>query len=184
MSNQLAFDVPREGRQESRIDANQAQANLSVGALDLLKEGRQMQSIAAPHQLADSSLYPDSQLTPGAVFPDVTASQVCTPGYTKTVRNVSSETKAEVFREYGITNPQPGQYEIDHFIPLELGGSNDISNLWPEPYSPGPGAHEKDHVENFLHKEVCNGTISLQEAQDEIRTDWYKVYLQMQNRQV
>lgn len=46
-------------------------------------------------------------------------------------------------------------------------------NLWPELYRPKPGAHEKDEVENQLHKEVCNGDITLQRAQRIIVEDWY-----------
>jgi hypothetical protein len=70
----------------------------------------------------------------------------------------------------------PGADEVDHFIPLELGGSNDITNLWPEPYS-APGAHEKDHVENYLHEQVCNGSMALGDAQQMIANDWYAVYV-------
>lgn len=29
--------------------------------------------------------------------------------------------------------------EIDHIVSLELGGSNDIANLYPERASPAPG---------------------------------------------
>ncbi len=64
---------------------------------------------------------------------------------------------------------------------LELGGSNDISNLWPEPANPQPGFHEKDKIENYLHAQVCSGAISLQEAQREIATNWYAVYQRMGN---
>jgi len=72
-------------------------------------------------------------------------------------------------------------YEVDHFIPLELGGSNDIKNLWLEPAEPKPGFHEKDIVENCLHYQVCFGNESLQKAQEEIRSDWYSVYQRIQN---
>ncbi len=161
--------------------ATNSQADLSSSSLDLLRDhGQVLKPKFSPHTAGDPSIYPDPSLTPGAIFPDVTAAEVCTPGYSKSVRNVSQQTKNEVFKEYGITNPQPGEYEIDHFISLELGGTNDISNLWPESYKMANGAHEKDKVENYLHKQVCNGNMTLQEAQDAIRTDWYAVYLQMQ----
>jgi hypothetical protein len=67
-------------------------------------------------------------------------------------------------------------------ISLELGGSNDIANLWPEAASPTPGFHQKDQVENYLHDQVCAGKISLSEAQEEIATNWLTVYQQMNNQ--
>lgn len=119
---------------------------------------------------------PDFACTPGAVFPDVTKEQICTPGYSSSVRNVPDSVKNAVYAEYGITSHVTGQYEVDHDISLELGGSNDIANLWPEPAEPRPGFHEKDKVENYLHDQVCNGSMTLQEAQVKIATDWISVY--------
>jgi hypothetical protein len=123
-------------------------------------------------------LYPDPALTPGAIVQGVTATQVCKPGYATSVRSVSSSEKAEVYRRYGIPNVT-GRDEVDHFISLEIGGSNDVANLWPEPYAPAPGAHEKDKVENYLHAQVCNGAMTLLQAQQAIRNDWYAVYLHL-----
>ena len=113
----------------------------------------------------------DASCTPGAVLP-ATKAQICTPGYAKSVRDVPESEKTAVYAEYGITTHATGQYEVDHLISLELGGSNDISNLWPEAASPTPGFHQKDVVENALHDEVCSGQISLQLAQLEIATNW------------
>jgi len=164
------------GAEVSEQKASASSANtLSAASLDLLKEPRTVS--AHSERSGPDSLYPNLSITPGATL-DVTSEQVCTPGYSKGVRNVSAAEKAEVFKEYGVT-PQLGEYEVDHLISLELGGSNDISNLWPEPYEPRPGAHEKDAVENYLHKQVCDGSMSLPEAQKEISTDWYKVYQQI-----
>ena len=120
---------------------------------------------------------PDPACTPGAVFPNVTAAQICTPGYSKSVRDVSDSTKAQVYAEYGVVEHVPGQYQVDHLISLELGGSNDIANLWPEPADPRPGFHEKDTVENRLHDEVCSGAISLQRAQVLIAANWLSAYV-------
>ena len=39
------------------------------------------------------------------------------------------------------------------------------------------GAHQKDKVEDLLKQQVCAGTITLQQAQQEIVADWYKIYL-------
>lgn len=122
---------------------------------------------------------PDSACTPGAIFPDATLSQICTPGYTRTVRNVPTALKDQVYAEYGITSHAAGEYEVDHLIPLELGGANDISNLWPEAASPQPGFHEKDQVENYLHTQMCSGALSLQQAQQVIATNWLAAYSSM-----
>jgi hypothetical protein len=119
---------------------------------------------------------PDSACTPGAIFPDATADQICKPGYSSSVRNVPAEVSRAVYAEYGISDRSPGQYEVDHLVPLEIGGSNDIANLWPEAAEPPPGFHEKDRVENYLHDQVCAGHIQLFEAQRMAATDWVAVY--------
>jgi hypothetical protein len=118
----------------------------------------------------------DKACTPGAIFAGVTKAQVCVSGYSASVRDVSESTKNAVYAEYGITSHTTGQYEVDHLVSLELGGSNDIANLWPEAANPTPGFHQKDVIENELHNEVCNGTISLTTAQDEIASDWLAIY--------
>jgi len=122
---------------------------------------------------------PDSACTPGAIFSDATAAQVCQSGYARSVRNVPTQEKDEAYSAYGIASHVTGQYEVDHLISLELGGSNDIANLWPEPANPRPGFHEKDKVENYLHEQVCAGAIPLRQAQQEIATNWLAVYAAM-----
>ena len=119
---------------------------------------------------------PDQACTPGAVFPAVTAAQICINGYAKTVRNVSDATKKQVFAEYGITSHPSGSYEVDHLISLELGGTNDIANLWPEAASPAPGFHEKDKVEDYLHSQICHGSRSLSEVQQQVANNWEIIY--------
>jgi hypothetical protein len=125
---------------------------------------------------------PDPACTPGDIFPDATKDEICVPGYTQTVRDVPESLKQDVYDSYGIKTRTPGQYEVDHFVSLELGGSNDISNLWPEPAEPKPGCHEKDKVENYLHNQVCSGAMTLEEAQIKIATNWLDVYNSMPNK--
>ncbi len=98
------------------------------------------------------------------------------PGYAKSVRNVTESVKNSVYREYGIASHKAGEYEVDHLVSLELGGSNDISNLWPEAAEPTRGFHEKDKVENYLHDQVCSGGLSLSQAQQEIARNWLPIY--------
>ena len=132
---------------------------------------------------ADPSLYnllapivPDPKLTPGDTL-DVTKDDICTGGYSRKVRDVPQSVKEKVYSLYGISNRQPGEYEVDHLISLELGGSNSVKNLWPESYKTKPwNAYEKDKVENKLHKMICNGQIELSVAQHEIATDWQAAF--------
>jgi hypothetical protein len=84
--------------------------------------------------------------------------------------------KRAAYRAYGINSHQPGRYEVDHLISLELGGSNALANLWPEAALPKPGFHEKDRVENHLHARVCSGALTLAQAQRRIATNWLAVY--------
>ena len=122
---------------------------------------------------------PDPACTPGAIFANATTDQICQSGYASSVRNVPTSEKDQAYAEYGITSHYSGQYEVDHLVSLELGGSNDIANLWPEAANPTPGFHQKDKVENYLHDQVCSGKIALHDAQVEIATNWLQVYQQM-----
>lgn len=118
---------------------------------------------------------PDPDCTPGAVM-GISMKVVCTTS-TKGRRAVTVAMKNQVYEDYGVASHPTGAFEIDHFIPLELGGSNDVANLWPEPAKPVPGFHEKDKVETALHDEVCKAhTMTLEEAQRVIATDWLKYY--------
>jgi hypothetical protein len=136
----------------------------------------------APVVLAQqpTPIVPDPELTPGDSFA-VTVQDLCLPGYTKKVRNVPAEMKREVYAEYGVTSHGSGDYEVDHLIPLELGGSNSIKNLWPESHRTSPwNAQVKDRLEGKLHELVCSGQLDLKTAQQAIAADWigaYKFYV-------
>lgn len=130
---------------------------------------------AAPASPGDSPYLQNPRLTPGATA-RVSLSQVCAEGYAETVRDVPIDEKEQVYAEYGITHHAPGAYEVDHLIPLELGGSNSIRNLWPQPYKSPWNAHVKDKLEDALHHRVCSGQLDLQAAQQMIRTDWVAAY--------
>lgn len=119
---------------------------------------------------------PDANCTPGDVFANATKEVICVKGYTAKVRDVSGTTKEQVYANYGVLTRQTGEYEVDHLIPLELGGSNSVSNLFPEPAEPKPGFHEKDLIENLLNDKVCSGEITLSEAQQQIATNWTIIY--------
>ena len=114
----------------------------------------------------------DLTLTPGATLPDETAKTLCAKTFhTGTVRHVTGATKQKACAEYGVPKARCNgkNYEIDHLISLELGGSDALTNLWPQPY---PSARAKDLVEDALHRRVCAGKISLGAAQACISSDW------------
>ncbi|MBI3654065.1 MAG: HNH endonuclease [Acidobacteria bacterium] len=118
---------------------------------------------------------PNPKFTPGDTLP-VTKDDICVSGYAGKVRNVPDSVKRKVYRLYDIASHAPGQYEVDHLVSLELGGSNEIKNLWPQSYAGQWNAHNKDKLEDYLHAKVCDGTIDLQTAQHEIATDWVAAY--------
>ena len=123
---------------------------------------------------ADGAPLPDPACTPGAIDPAVTqadiATTICRTGYTATVRPPAKDTgrwKIRTYVFYGLDTDSRGEY--DHLVPLELGGSNAVSNLWVEQGSiPNP----KDKVENRLHERVCSGEITLAAAQRAIAANW------------
>lgn len=125
---------------------------------------------------------PDRRLTPGAIEPGETNEELCTPGHSAGVRKVTARQKREVYERYGLDpHTPPCPCEVDHLIPLGLGGSNETSNLWPEPYDVEMGAKQKDAVETRLHREVCGGVISLSRAQEIITKNWASCYAAMKS---
>jgi len=156
-----------------------AACNPSAGTVTPQPGGHVIGQRTKTSDCVSQNALPDTACSPGAIFADVTKDQICVPGYSKSVRDVPDSVKNQVFAEYGISSHTTGEYEVDHLISLELGGSNGIANLWPEPAEPRPGFHEKDKVENYLHKQVCDGAMSMADAQYIIATDWLSVYKQM-----
>jgi hypothetical protein len=129
-----------------------------------------------------SVLLNDLTVTPGKVRTTSTI-EVCHGGSTSQYRHTTAKEKAQVYQWYGVAKKPGVCCEVDHLISLELGGADEVENLWPQPYLPAPGAHEKDLVENWLHREVCAGHIPLAKAQALIRVDWYAIYIYMNNQQ-
>ena len=146
----------------------------------------------AHYQKHGPALLPDTSVTKGAVRLKST-SIICAIKWGKDERHVTQSMKNTVFAAYGTRQGEgvcafkehigtKGQTvreacEIDHLISRELGGADTTDNLWPQPYTEHPGAREKDWLENRMNKEVCHGDITLEAAQQEIKTDWYAAYL-------
>lgn len=121
---------------------------------------------------------PDRRCSPGAIYSGLTTAVLCSSTFrTASIRNVPDSEKRQVEVAYGMAPRAYGRtIEIDHIVSLELGGSNDISNLYPEPGSGPANYHSKDKLENKLHKMVCDGEINLASAQRRIATNWISLY--------
>jgi len=155
---------------------------IAIGILWLQQEThRKTSSIIA---LLDTGTVPNRALTPGATR-EVTIREVCSVPQEQVVADVSVSLRQRVLQAYGIANARPEDYEIDYLIAPRLGGTEDIRNLWPEPYRNRVwNARVKDALEERLHEMVCNGQLNLHTAQHDIATDWiaaYKKYFHAKN---
>jgi hypothetical protein len=118
---------------------------------------------------------PRRTLTPGAVIP-VAVEELCDTSAVDNDPPVNPTLQQAVFKEYGLPNSSRIAYALDYLITPALGGSDDIKNLWPQPYSSTWNAGVKDQLEDHLHELVCQGKVQLTTAQNEIATDWISAY--------
>jgi hypothetical protein len=131
------------------------------------------QSKVRPHSAIIS--IPDSRLTPGAAIL-ATRQAVCAQANANN-KAVPVALQRKVFQEYGISGAEPQAYEVDYLVTPALGGADDIRNLWPHSYSATVwNARVKDELENRLREMVCDGSLDLTEAQQEIAGNWIAAY--------
>lgn len=107
--------------------------------------------------------------------PQPTVAQLCTSGYTATIRPPQSYTtslKIQQLKALKYKDQNPAHYEEDHKIPLSVGGApSDPNNLWPEVWA---DAHAKDAYELNYYHAMCSGRITLQKAQSVFLGDWWR----------
>lgn len=171
--------APTSGKTAAAAPAGGVKQVHSPGAVALDEHLAPGQCTARVIDAVAGEILPDAGCTPGAIDPAVTeddiGSTICKAGYTATIRPPAAETDrfkttslAAYGQGYGRTT------ELDHLIPLELGGTNSASNLWPEPNRTGATgtANPKDAVEDTLHRAICNHTVKLADAQNAIAANW------------
>ena len=124
----------------------------------------------------DTGPEPNRQLTPGAASP-VSLQQVCSRSDDDLDPKLPPEKEQAVFRAYGIRPHAARGYQVDYLINPQLGGNDELANLWPEPYHATVwNAKAKDALEARLHAMVCGGQIELDTAQRELASDWIAAY--------
>jgi hypothetical protein len=131
-------------------------------------------SVAADTQ---QSGLPNSFLTPGNTK-KVTKEQICAADFAATMKPLTDSKKNEALGRYGVRPDRSSGDVLDHLVPIELGGSDDLENLWPQPVGGEWNAAKKDALEQKLHTMVCDGTITLKDAQSAIRKNWVQAYTQ------
>lgn len=145
---------------------------LSISSSDWpLPRSSSRRSSSCAHHQSTAVVLPNPVLSPGVINPNVTQanihSTICVRGWTKTVRPPESYTaalKIQQLKEYHLPG-SPSDYQEDHLISLEMGGSpTDPRNLWPEPY---PRAAQVDKIENELNAKICSGQLTLAQARHE-----------------
>jgi len=124
--------------------------------------------------LGAKGLKPRASLTPGETRP-ISIGEVCRTRQAEVVAAVPEEMRRQVFAAYGIRGDQRN-FEVDYLITPDLGGSESLRNLWPQPYGVSWNAHAKDELEQRLHDLVCGGRLDLATAQRAIATDWIGAY--------
>jgi hypothetical protein len=128
---------------------------------------------------------PDLKCTPGAINPTITVAVLKNPNFrTCCIRDKveSEQDKHTAYKWYGISAPDQNEgenqtCELDHLVPLELGGGDSMDNIWPQC---GPDSvtlneryfKQKDQVEFYLADQVKAGSMDLQSAQRAIAADY------------
>lgn len=102
--------------------------------------------------------------------PDVdsqTASEICAPGYARDRRPPQIYTRAVKRWMAWRKGVDPQAYELDHRIPICLGGAAwSLSNLWLQSW---PEARRKDRQEAIACRAVCDYGAPLWREQDSFR---------------
>ena len=124
---------------------------------------------------------PDPACTPGSVG-TTDAGQVCVPRFSeqrRPNRRYTDAAKTTAMLAYRVPLADRPRTEYDHLVPLSLGGSNDVSNLWPQisDLSLVDERNSKDGVELRVKIWVCKASgqerqARLIKAQEAMARDW------------
>ena len=130
--------------------------------------------------LAAAAAYADQSALNPVVRQETIDRTICVPGYATGVRPATSYTNGvkQMYFQRAKLNPRLAQaYELDHIIPLALGGHpRNLDNLALQIREGENGAKQKDRIEEKLQCLVCSGQVTLATAQRDILEDWQAAY--------
>ena len=139
---------------------------------------------SSPARASQAPAMPNPKLTPGVVR-TTSAAEICATG-TANQRHWTRERDNKILRLYGLPEGPHPLYEIDHLVPLGIGGADDDANLWPQPraaFNPAnqDSAEKKDRLEWRMRDMICHpvtkdGNWSPALLQKEIAADWLAAY--------
>ena len=119
------------------------------------------------------AIIPDPTLTPGSIRTTDTQ-EICTHG-TASLRHMTRERSDHLLALYGLPPGPHSDVELDHLIPLGIGGSDDDKNIWAEPRQSIEAewpAEKKDQLEWKLRALVCQHKLDVTVAQHAFTDDW------------
>ncbi len=132
-------------------------------------------SVMALPAMAAAQL-PNNYYTPGKAE-KVDVKQLCAATFESSAKPVADWQKNSALERYGV-RPENFSGELEHLVPVSLGGTNDPDNLYPFHAQGEYTAEAKQRLAQKLHELVCDGKLSLKQAQDVFKKDWTKGYKQ------
>ncbi len=127
------------------------------------------------HKAANGYPIPDPSCTPGAFDPTVTEAVFGNKKFTtKCVRDCLTDAakKKTTYTAYHVS--QNASCELDHLVPLEMGGADSLDNIWPQCGKASNGKNYKDikdQVESYLAIKVIQG-MDIDAARKGVASDW------------
>lgn len=166
---------PTTAREACDLLAGQSECR-AAPALNDLRQNRLPKAAPAP-------ALPDPRRTPGVYDPAITqaniAATICNPNFVAARKPPPSWTAAVTHRMAAVLLPNvdPGDLVLDQLVPIALGGApTDYRNLWLQSWAGQEGAPKKDGLETLLNRRVCNGQLSLADAQQAVAMNWIDAY--------
>jgi hypothetical protein len=101
---------------------------------------------------------------------------LCNPEFSSTPV-ISFKVFAKTFKDYKIANDSQHLYALDFLIPVSLGGSSAIDNIWPMRLKTKWNYSKKQALNKKLNWMVCNAQLSLGEARQAIKENWIQCYV-------